>query len=113
MDTTLNIDTSRSHDSQLPTPQEGVESRPQGTAMPRRTFLKFGVSGLALSMVHLQENRVALPLAGRARRLPRLTLIVRFEEGIKRDAFLTAQVSSGLEKCQCQTEATGPHCRRK
>lgn len=51
MDKTLNIDAARSDDSQLPTPQEGVESRPQGTAMPRRTFLKFGVSGLALSMV--------------------------------------------------------------
>ena len=51
MDTTLNNDAARSDDSQLPTPQEGVESRLQGTAMPRRTFLKFGVSGLALSMV--------------------------------------------------------------
>jgi membrane dipeptidase len=51
MDSALNIDTARSQDSQLPSLQEGVESRLQGTAMPRRTFLKFGVSGLALSMV--------------------------------------------------------------
>jgi hypothetical protein len=54
MDTTLNIDAARSDDSQVPTPQEGGESRLEGTAMPRRTFLKFGVSGLALSMVHLR-----------------------------------------------------------
>jgi membrane dipeptidase len=77
METTLSIDAARSHDSQsahlkttkrfevpftdepplkvssLPTPQDGVERglELEGTAMPRRTFLKFGVGGLALSMV--------------------------------------------------------------
>jgi hypothetical protein len=36
----------------------------------------------------------------------------RSEEGIKRDALLSAQASVGLGKCQCQcqAEATGPHC---
>jgi hypothetical protein len=64
MDTTLNIDAPRSHDSQLPTPEEGVESTLKGTAMPRRTFLKFGVSGLALSMVQGASLAQSQSIAG-------------------------------------------------
>jgi hypothetical protein len=95
MDTTLSIDTARSHDSQpahfkttksfevplidepplklssLPTPQEGVERRLKATTMPRRTFLKFGVSGLALSMVQgaslAQSQSTAAANAGYAK----------------------------------------------
>ena len=37
-----------------------------------------------------------------------------FEEGIKREALLTAQASGGLGKVSgCQAKATRSHCRRK